>query len=477
MLRVYNYIRPRGVTMIGPNCPGALSPGKANVGIIPAEIFSEGSIGLVSRSGTLTYQIGHELTGLGLGNSTIVGIGGDPVVGSSFIDVLARFEADAETELVVMVGEIGGDEEEKAARFIAGGDVEAGGRVHRRVQRAAGQDDGPRRRDHHRLLRHGRGEEGGARGERAFASAPLRPRPRRSRPRSPAVDHNRARVRTLRMGCGVGTSRRWQAPACSSPPRSARAGARPRGRARELVAADALRGGEGRGDTDRVARELEWSLELRIERRGPSLAACAGTAIPNLLRDPGDPTFESTVAPWIGYGGAELSRNGAHGKSGRSALKVSASGTASPAGFRLPDESQVDTGSGHKYAFSAWVYSAEPRSIRLGFDQRETKTGPSIGVQSADRRHPGAGWTFLSFTAATASTARYLDPFVEVPDPGPFSIWVENVVLADTHDGSTDAAYVVRPEDVGSRLRVVVTATNDNGEATATSEPTAYVAE
>jgi succinyl-CoA synthetase alpha subunit len=118
MLRVYNYIRPRGITMLGPNCPGALSPGKANVGIIPAEIFREGRIGLVSRSGTLTYQIGHELAQLGLGNSTIVGIGGDPVVGSSFIDVLERFEADDETEVVVMVGEIGGDEEEKAARFI-----------------------------------------------------------------------------------------------------------------------------------------------------------------------------------------------------------------------------------------------------------------------------------------------------------------------------------------------------------------------
>src|SRR5881628_3811761 len=118
MLRVYTYIRPKGITMIGPNCPGVLSPGKANVGIIPAEIFSEGSIGLVSRSGTLTYQIGHELTQLGLGNSTIVGIGGDPVVGSSFIDVLRRFETDHETELIVLVGEIGGDEEEKAARFV-----------------------------------------------------------------------------------------------------------------------------------------------------------------------------------------------------------------------------------------------------------------------------------------------------------------------------------------------------------------------
>jgi len=118
MLRVYNYIRPKGVTMLGPNCPGALSPGKANVGIIPAEIFREGAIGVVSRSGTLTYQIGHELTQRGLGNSTIVGIGGDPVVGSSFIDVLGRFQADAETEVIVMVGEIGGDEEEKAADFI-----------------------------------------------------------------------------------------------------------------------------------------------------------------------------------------------------------------------------------------------------------------------------------------------------------------------------------------------------------------------
>jgi succinyl-CoA synthetase alpha subunit len=119
MLRVYTYVRALGVTLVGPNCPGVLSPGKANVGIIPAEIFAAGSIGLVSRSGTLTYQIGHELAQLGLGNSTIVGIGGDPVVGSSFIDVLEKFEADAETEYVVLVGEIGGNEEEKAATFIS----------------------------------------------------------------------------------------------------------------------------------------------------------------------------------------------------------------------------------------------------------------------------------------------------------------------------------------------------------------------
>jgi succinyl-CoA synthetase alpha subunit len=118
MLDVYSFVRARGVTLLGPNCPGALSPGIANVGIIPTHVFQRGPIGLVSRSGTLTYQIGNELAQAGVGNSTIVGIGGDPVVGSSFIDVLERFEADPDTELVVMVGEIGGDEEEKAARYI-----------------------------------------------------------------------------------------------------------------------------------------------------------------------------------------------------------------------------------------------------------------------------------------------------------------------------------------------------------------------
>ncbi len=118
-LRLRAYVRARGARLIGPNCPGALSPGKANAGIIPAEVFAAGPVGLVSRSGTLTYQIGSELAGLGVGNSTIVGIGGDPVIGSGFVDILDLFEADPETELVVLVGEIGGDEEEKAARHVA----------------------------------------------------------------------------------------------------------------------------------------------------------------------------------------------------------------------------------------------------------------------------------------------------------------------------------------------------------------------
>ena len=119
MLRVYTHLKRGGTRLIGPNCPGVLSPGKANVGIIPAHFFSEGGVGLVSRSGTLTYQIGNELAQRGFGNSTIVGIGGDPIVGSSFIDVIAMFQDDPETELIVMCGEIGGDEEERTAAYIA----------------------------------------------------------------------------------------------------------------------------------------------------------------------------------------------------------------------------------------------------------------------------------------------------------------------------------------------------------------------
>jgi succinyl-CoA synthetase alpha subunit len=118
-LRVYNTIRKNGRSrLVGPNCPGILSPGKASVGIIPASFFKPGNVGVVSRSGTLTYQIGNVLALDGFGNSSIVGIGGDPVPGTDFIDVLRLFEADDETELIVMCGEIGGDAEERAADFI-----------------------------------------------------------------------------------------------------------------------------------------------------------------------------------------------------------------------------------------------------------------------------------------------------------------------------------------------------------------------
>ena len=116
----FQYAQDKGGTrIIGPNCPGLISPGRSNVGIIPGEITHAGPVGLVSRSGTLTYQVMYEMAAAGVGQTTCVGIGGDPVVGSSFIDDLGRFQDDPETEAVVMIGEIGGDEEERAARFIS----------------------------------------------------------------------------------------------------------------------------------------------------------------------------------------------------------------------------------------------------------------------------------------------------------------------------------------------------------------------
>jgi succinyl-CoA synthetase alpha subunit len=118
-LRVYTHLQRTGTRLVGPNCPGILSPGKANVGIIPASFFKPGNVGVVSRSGTLTYQIGNTLAQAGFGNSSIVGIGGDPVPGTSFIDVIELFEKDDETELIVLSGEIGGDAEERAADYIA----------------------------------------------------------------------------------------------------------------------------------------------------------------------------------------------------------------------------------------------------------------------------------------------------------------------------------------------------------------------
>ena len=118
MAQVTSYLRGTSVALVGPNCPGVISPGRCNVGIIPGEICAPGRVGLVSRSGTLTYQIVHELTQRGIGQSTCVGMGGDPVHGIGFIDCLERFETDPDTDLVVMIGEIGGDDEERAAAFI-----------------------------------------------------------------------------------------------------------------------------------------------------------------------------------------------------------------------------------------------------------------------------------------------------------------------------------------------------------------------
>jgi len=119
MIPVYDYVRKQGCRLIGPNCPGLISPGAAKVGIMPGHIHTPGRIGVISRSGTLTYELVYQLTRAGLGQSSCVGIGGDPIIGTKFIDLLELFEADSDTDAVVLLGEIGGNDEETAAEYIA----------------------------------------------------------------------------------------------------------------------------------------------------------------------------------------------------------------------------------------------------------------------------------------------------------------------------------------------------------------------
>ncbi|OQX29918.1 MAG: succinate--CoA ligase subunit alpha [Spirochaeta sp. LUC14_002_19_P3] len=119
MAEIYHLIRRRNQVLIGPNCPGLISPGKSKIGIMPASIHKPGKVGVISRSGTLTYELVHALTLAGIGQSTCIGIGGDPIIGTGFIDLLQRFESDPDTDAVVLIGEIGGDAEEQAAAYIA----------------------------------------------------------------------------------------------------------------------------------------------------------------------------------------------------------------------------------------------------------------------------------------------------------------------------------------------------------------------
>ena len=184
--------------IIGPNCPGLISPGRSNAGIIPANITKQGTIGLVSKSGTLTYQMMYELRDIGF--STAVGIGGDPVIGTTHIDCLQAFQDDPETEAIVMIGEIGGDAEERAADFIKANVTKPVVGYVAGLHRPRGQDDGPRRRHRVRLVRHRAGEEGGPRGRRRPGGEdPVGDRPADARDRRVATTSSRREASAARF--------------------------------------------------------------------------------------------------------------------------------------------------------------------------------------------------------------------------------------------------------------------------------------
>ena len=153
MVRVMRYLSGTKTRLIGPNCPGIISPGKCKIGIMPGHIHRQGNVGVVSRSGTLTYEAVGQLSALGIGQSTCIGIGGDPIIGTTFVDVLRLFNEDPETHGIVIIGEIGGTAEEEAADH-QGERQETRGRIHRRPHRTAGPSNGPRRGHHFRRQGH-----------------------------------------------------------------------------------------------------------------------------------------------------------------------------------------------------------------------------------------------------------------------------------------------------------------------------------